>query len=659
MQKTKHDPPLLPEEKEALRLRPFPKILKWAEKNLKLVSPGYVYPGPYSARPWQREIVDAPLYWDNVYEVGATQVGKSTNFDVIMYYYMAVYGLNGMVCYANTTTVDDVFKLRIKDMIEKNKVLRENWSGVDDDLTVSNLKLKNCLWRVASANNKNSLASFAAAIVIGSEVGKWQKKTWSPVLALRGRQGAFNPGKEFKTLLESSPFEVGDYLYQEVYKTGNVVVTPHYRCPYCLTWQEFTDRQIKVRDEKAPKTPEYIRSEKEKAVKYECVSCKKEITEDMRAKMSENVVWAAPTVDEEDFKQQGETVLADGTVKGVPEGGKRPRYDSITYNFNRLVDVSFTFYNCLASFFEARNDPQTLRTYENETMARWKKKHSGKRVELRYLESKKRSYYQYGERHRIPETVKILTFGGDTQDDGFYYVVVGWGVNCSSWLVRHGFLDIPIDPNENHQAVYLKFRSQLYAEPLRWSNGDEADFRFGLLDRGGHRAEDVDCICSHFPNIKPYIGLSKKDVQKPDVFKSEKGEWFLGQAEMLSDFTGTLLENEEMYFPDDVGSVFLDQVWRQFRESFITLKGIREERWIHDYLGPDHYRDAFNLAWAAAKIIHLDKVLFDPNQISSIKRITPTSSIPQNNARPKPTTSSDAQHARGSYFNRALGRRYR
>jgi phage terminase large subunit GpA-like protein len=650
-----HEYPLLPGELTAFKIRPYPPILEWAEKYLNLVSPGYTQPGPFRARHWQKEIINASMYWNNVYEVGATQVGKSTTADIAMYYYMSVFGVNGIVCYANGSTVEDVFKLRIKDMIYYNKCMRENWSGVDDDLTISNIKLRNCIWRVASAQNKNDLATFAAAIVIGSEVSKWQKQDWNPVLMLRGRQGAFNYTGEYKTILESSPFEIGDYLYKEVFKPGNILVTPHYKCPHCNHWQEFTDSQIKVRD-KDKCSPEYIRATGEKAVFYECISCRQEITEAQRAVIDKDVIWAAPTIEKDDFSQKPEKIYADGTIKSVAPGGFRAGFDSITYVFNRLVDITFPFYKCLALFFETKDDPQAHRTYENETMARWKKRQSRK-LEINYLESKRGDYYQYGERHRIPADVKVLTIGIDTQDSGFYYAIFGWGFGMTCWLVRHDFIKLPIDPNQNHQDTYIKFRQSLQAEPLLWQDGSEADFRFGLIDRGGHRAEDVDYICSHYPNLKPYIGMQKPDDKKDVIFKSNNGEWFMGQPEMLSDYTGTLLESDTMQFPSDVQHDFLDQIWRQFRDYRISRAGIREERWIHGYLGPDHYRDCFNLAWGAAKYMKLDKILFNKDMTDTIKPFTKTDALEQQLPRePVAAPQQSIRYRNGGYFHRALGR---
>lgn len=669
IEKPVHEYPLYPAEKKNLRVEIKPLTLEWAEKNISLVSPGYVYPGPYRAKPWQREIVNAWHYWDTVIEVGAVQIGKSLNIDMPMYYCQAVLGLNGMVAYSETDTVESVFNLRIKDMIKTNKVLRDNWSGKDDDLTTSNLKLSNCLWRIASAQNKNDLATFSAAVCIGSEVAKWKKmKAFNPVLMFKGRSGAFHSSAQTKLILESSPFEMGDYLYKETYKSGTLIVTPHYKCPHCGFWQEWTDYQIKLRrvDGKEPDhSPEKIRELGEDGVYYECKNCGNEITETERAAVDGDVVWAAPKIDNEDFKQDAETIAEDGTIKGRLEGGKRRGYDAIAYNFSRLVDVSYQFYKCLALFFETKNDPEAKRTYETETMARWPKRQSRK-IEVSYLEAKKvKGFFQYGDEHRIPDDVVALTYGGDTQDNGFYYAIFGWGYMMSCWLIRHDFISCPMSPDKNPQTTYAKFRESLYVEPLRWSDGSEADWRFGLQDRGGHRPDDVDYICTHMNNIKPYVGLTRTDDKKPPIYKSDNGIWYLGQPQMLSDFTGTLLGSDHLYFPWDVGADFLDQIWRQFFEKRINAKGVQEEVWVHGYQGADHYRDCFNLAYGAAKLAGLDKKLFNEQFCNTMK--TKRATVPPMEERPiqqqsaPPRQSVDPrrlQQRQTGYFKRAYGRRF-
>lgn len=680
-----HEYQLYPAERRAFLLRERPLTLEWMEQNIKLVSPGYVFPGPFRARPWQREPMNAWHYWDTVLAAMSVQIGKSLTFaDAPMYYGMSVLGINGMVAYSESDTVEGVFNLRMKDMIRENHVLRENWSGKEDDLTTANLKMSNCLWRIASAQNRNDLATFSAAICIGSEVAKWKRmKAYNPVLMFKGRSGAFHSSAQTKIILESSPFEIGDYLYIESHKTGCIVVRPHYQCPHCRHWQEWLDSQIKLRkiDGKEPDhRPERIREDGEKGVYYECLKCKEEITEEERAAADERVVWSAPEISEEDWKQKAETILDDGTITTRLEGGKRAGYDSILYQASRLVDVSYQFYKCLALFFESKNDPEAKRTYDTETMARWPRRQSRK-IEVSYLESKRvKGFFQYGKNHRIPPDVVALTFGGDTHDTGFYYTIFGWGYMMSCWLIRHDFIKCPIDPNQNHQLVYAKFREAMYVEPLLWSDGTEADWKYGLIDRGGHRPEDVDCICKHMPNIKAYVGVAKADDKKPPVYKSETGPFFLGHTQVLSDFTGTLLGSDMMYFPEDTGADFFDQIWRQFFEKRINAKGEQQEVWIHGFAGDkkktdeisgtgdDHYRDCFNLAYAAAKLAGLDKKLFNENICQTLKDrkiilLPQIEQPPQQRSIPEqqqpPHKAIPMRDQRRGYYGRAYGRGYR
>ena len=656
---SRHEHPLTDSETESFLIKPRPLPVDWAEANLELVSPGYVFPGPYRAYHWQREIINAMVYWDTVLMVGVPQTGKSVNTDIDMYYAQAVLGLNGMVAYANKDTVESVFKLRITDMIQQNEVLRKNWSGKDDDLTVSNLKLKNCLWRVASAQNKNDLATFSAAISIGSEVAKWEKMSYNPVLMLRGRQGAFTRTGECKTILESSPYEESDYLYKEAYKSGTIILHPHYPCPVCGEYQEWTDYQIKLRSDKEENShsPERIRAGKEESARYECIYCNGEITEQGRALVDNKMVWAAPEIDREDFYQSAEIIGKDGSIQGRLEGGRREGFDSVCYQWSRLIDVSFSFYKCLALFFETKNDPETKKVYENETMGRWQKRTSRK-MAINYLEDKKDDYYQYGDKHVIPDDVLMLTFGGDTQDNGFFYTVFGWGYGLLCRLIRHDFISLPITENMDHQECYIKFKNAIIREPLRWADGTEADWKFGFLDRGGHRSEDVDYISTHMHNIEPYIGLAKIDEKKPVIYKSEKGNFYLGQSELLSDFTGTLLSSESTFFPADVTVDFLQQVGRQFREKRISRDGRVSEVWVHGHKGADHYRDCFNLAWAAAKHLNLDKILFNRAYCETLAGSRVTRGAVKEHVAPtqKRIENSNFTKHNDGYFSRAFGR---
>ena len=103
-------------------------------------------------------------------------------------------------------------------------------------------------------------------------------------------------------------------MYTEVYREGTLILHLFYPCPHCGVYHEYTDHQIKVRDDKF-KSDYMIRLHKQEAVYYECPNCKKEISEEDRAKVDDKIVWAAPEIDMNGFHQMSEKINLDGTVE--------------------------------------------------------------------------------------------------------------------------------------------------------------------------------------------------------------------------------------------------------------------------------------------------------------------------------------------------------
>jgi DNA-directed RNA polymerase subunit RPC12/RpoP len=635
---------------QLLEIKPPPDIVQWGLESLEFKRPGYNSEGPFRLHKWQESPARAFMIYPRLLMVGTPQTGKSLIADLIMFYCMAILRINGMIAYSENKTVETVFKDRIRVMIESNDCLRKLWDGNEDNMTIDRVKLLNCAWRIASAFNKNTLATFAAGVTIGSEVGKWQKVKFDPVLTLEGRQGSYYSNGFLRTVLETSAFEVGDYMYKEVFTSGTLIVHPHYKCPHCGHWQEWTDSQIKVKDDKF--RYEEIMQYKFDAVYYECVNCKKEITEQDRVRASEHVVWAAPEINQEDFSQKAEVINKDGSIDGVLENGKRPGVETICYRWPRLVDTGYKFWQCLAAFFKAKNDPVALKTYEAEIMSRYKESRSG-RVEISHIESKKSGYLK----NVVPDDVLVITAGFDTQDDGWWYAYVGWCFGLKWKILKHNHIPCSIDMSKDHVKLLSHFKTSLDSDKLIWANGIEADFRFAFMDRGGHRSEAVDYLCSRVPNLKAYIGLNKVDRVKPLIYESDKGDYHWGQTELLSEITGEIMESEDFFLPKDVSTEFIRQIMRQYRIKTVSPDGIVGSKWIHG--GDDHCRDCLNMAYAAGKKIELDKILLDQTACETI--YNSRMQINSNKIEDIATTNNGHEtnnnyNRSGHYFNRAIGR---
>jgi len=642
-----HNYQLSESEREAFLIKDRPRPSEWANENLTLVAGGYGIHGKLKLKPWQIEPVDAIEDWQRIIFCAPTRLGKSLLSEVIMFYGMYIYGINGVLCYAEDSTASLAFRTKIKPMIEKNEALLKLTTGNADDLTQDRIFLKNCFWKVASAQNRNSLASFGAAFVIGSEVAKWVEMDYNPIKMLYGRQDDY-PQYLRKSILESSGGYEGGYFHQEIFRRGTLIVEPFYPCPHCGKYQTLTDRQIRVigdASESNLKQAARLREEKEKSCRYECVYCKGEITEIDRVKFDDKVVWAAPLIDDKDrgFFQPAEDVDLSGKIIS----GNRNKYDTICFHWNRLVDLNFTFYECLARLFDSKNNPEDYFVYETETMARfWKKKVS--HVDISFVEGKKAQYFSCGENAFIPDEALILTGGIDSQDNGFYYLIQGWGDGLESWVVRYGFIAAPFESKTTINDLIQQFKAAIFSTPLKYANGTEQNIRLCFQDRGGHRADDVDAIAQNIPFIKPYVGLTRSDPKKPLIYKSENGEYFLGQSETLSEYVSLLMDTDKWHIPADASLDLMNQVIGQYHAKKRDSNGNTKSLWIKT--PNDHYRSCLNMSYAAAKALNLDTALFRPDIIDQLKKGEGKDGKPQ----PERSRAEQPAQRRAGYFDRAI-----
>jgi hypothetical protein len=617
---------LYPSEREAFRVKPIPKPSVFAN-SLTLVPRGYDTPCALRLRPYQVEPVDAITKWRRVIFCGATRTFKSGITDVCAFWAMKYLKLNGVICYAETNTASLVFKTRIRPMIEQNPVLRELWDGTADNLTIENMLLLGSFWRIASAQNINDLATFGAGFIVGSEVSKWEKMLYDPVDTLYGRQKGY-PRHLRYSIIESSPNKTGDYHYNEMYKEGVLILRPYVPCPVCGEYQELRDYIagrdgvpnefcIKLRDPSFPLSAQFIRNMKEKAVKYECKFCKNEIHDIDRIKISKRIRYVAPEIYEgERFHQKPEKILKDGTIIGEEN---RSRYETVCFQWSRLVDdTEFPFYECLARFVESKDRPEKKKTYDNEDMARHTLAIAQKRIDLGGFDLKKRKYFSRGQLCMVPEGVLVTTIGIDSMDDYFYYVISGWGENMTSWVLRFGKILCPVDASRPREKTLQILKEGIYSFPLVNYNGSGVfPIKCGLIDRGGHRAKDVDFIVENINFLEAYVGDNKLNIKNPVLVRSKGGEFYLGQAEALSYEIGRMMESNHWFIPQDVSPEFIKQANSQYFINRTLKDGSVESEWVHSET--DHYRDCLNLAYGAALLIQLDSVLFDPGVIEKLQ----------------------------------------
>lgn len=608
----KHKPPLIPAEKHGFRLRRPQRPAMWVEQNFVL-GKGHARPGPVTLEPWQIEPINSIQDHQVTILAGCVQTGKSFIGECHLGWIIDNMPMNAMVCFAKSQTVRDVFDERLRPMIENVPALRKYWDGDPEQLTLKKITLAHMIIRIASAEVKSDIATFSAGYIQGDEIAKYPEKDFDQIRALFGRQEAYRRRGTIRATMLSSPDKEGDPLHALMYQRGVLNLDPYQRCPLCGKWQILVDEQIKEIPSEGGEldhNPDRIR--RTDAARYECIHCRRDIREADRGMMGKTVLWS-PGI---------ESIGEDNSVTG------KDGFTWVSFQWNRLVDPSFTFAECLARFFSARqsSNPMTLRTYQNEDMARFAKVEA-RSYSTTWLLAKcgtgteGKQYKQLGDGAGYPIGGLVLTTGIDTQDNGFFYVVRAWGENMETWLVRADFIecDMKDEKYKNKDEIVSLITDRLITMIPPRLDGIRQPISCAFMDRGGHRHKDVDYIAAHLPFLHAYTGTVNPRAQLID--RSKNGNYYMGHTENLSKTIQGYSESDLWHLPEDITEDYCQQFLKQYWEEKIDRHGNRKTEWVHG--GSDHYRDCENLNAAAMVYLQLEQRMFDSGEVGKIKDTTP------------------------------------
>lgn len=604
--------------RDSIRFREIPLPSDWAEENW-ILTKVYARKGKFIPYNWQKPVINLIADWLKIYIVAPVRMGKTMISDIMRGYCTDVYDMGGMIIYPTDVLVRSNFKTRIIPSFKEIPVMQKHLTGREDDLTIQQIILKNSIWNTASAQNKNQLAQYGAQFIQGDEVAKWRFMGFDPDSLIEGRQKDYIGTTDYRKVYSSSPWEWGDMYYTAIFKPETLLITPHVLCPWCKMAFEWSDYHIKEnlpKDSKLRKDPIRLRSEKENSVRYECPNCEKEISQEARIEINDNVIWAAPGIDRRDFQQKADIVNPDGSIIETED---RTKKEICAVNWNRLLDPNWNWWECLAAFYSAMRDPKKMRAYQTEDMARFYR-NDAKRKSSDYIIGKKFGYLQYGPDAIVPDGVLVVTCSLDTQDNGFYCVHRGWGRDMETWLLRHEFIDAPMDGDaKNKKEVLDIVRPQLEID-LRKKDGTKMPIVFGLIDRGGHRPEYVDYLIDHIPWLNSYVGGTTINLKNPMIAKSKSTDThqklYIGQTRLLSDRVDGRMGSKLWHVPDDLTDEYIRQLLAQYYAEEVKPDGQIKREWIR--LPYDHYRDCENYNEGCAVVLDLEDKLHSEDQIRVI-----------------------------------------
>lgn len=602
-------------EKRAYRFADVPMPSEYAEKDFS-IDGGYAETGPlsFNSREWQHEPLDAITRYKEVYFIAPTRSGKSLLWHIVWAWFVRYVQENTLIVLADVDTVEGIFEERLKPSVKGT--MRDLWSGVENDIRKDKILINGRVTRTASCRVENDLATFGSSLTIGDEVSKWSAP-YDAIGMTRGRREDYKglPGYNDRSLWVSSPKFEGDALHNEVNKGGVVHFEYAMPCPNCGMFHVLIDENIEeLPNENGEKDHDPLRIKRDNAAAYICPHCKVRIEDIDRYDMIKRGRWIT----------ENEILDKDGNL--IKKATLRENAEEASYQWNRLIlpPEKYSFATCLSSFHAARTaaDPKALEIYQNEHMARFVDRVTNK-ISNKYLATKVASgENEYSTTGFIPERVIAAVVGVDTQDAGFYYTIVGYGMFMESWVLRYGW--IPCDMTDlqfkdNPEPVRERFVEHLYspANTLVYPDGEILPIIGGLVDEGGHRERDVQYLCKKHPELMAYKGKSTRVTSGAMLERSKSKRLILGDTQRASGIISKAMESDAWHLPTDVDDEFVKQAANQFWKKVVDTHGNESDKFVS--LQPDHYRDCLNYARLCAELHRLPVMLKDSSGVSRIK----------------------------------------
>jgi phage terminase large subunit GpA-like protein len=471
-----------PERRVMRKKRPMP-CSQWAERH-RVVPSDSAVPGTWknATTPYLAGIMDAS-WFESVQQIticAPPQCGKSDCVNNCIGYAADRRPGNVLAVYPDEMTARENNRDRIVPMFQDSSRLRAYLTGAEDDLASLRIRLQHMKIYMAWANSAARLGNKPLPYVVCDEVDKYPatagKKEAAPIDLAKKRTRTFSHMR--KIWLTSTPTTEDGPIWQALENEAEVVFVFWVRCPDCHAAQQMVFKQIRW-DGGGEADPREI--ETKRLAWYECEHCGSRWDDARR-----NAAVRAGEWRDRDRGLALETCLQ----------AMRPRH--IGFHLRAYVSPFVSLSESAAAFLWGLRDKTKLKDFQNAHEAEPWRVCEQMRDEARILEL--RDGRPSG---RVPGggIIAGLTAGVDTQDDGYWFIVVAWpwagkDLIKEGHVVRMGFV-------AEDGGLARVLWDDAYLDP----DGTRYVPVLTVQDSAGHRTSDVYQFCRKHPGkIVPSIG---------------------------------------------------------------------------------------------------------------------------------------------------------
>lgn len=429
---------------------------QWADQERVLSPESSAEPGRWNTArvAYLREILDAvsdPAVHTVVCEKGA-QVGWTEVINNVVGYFIHQEPSSILAVQPTSKLAETWSKKRLTPMLRDTPALRDKVrdpKSRDSDNTILEKSFPGGYLAAVGANTPNDLSSRPLRVVVADEVDKYPANVagfGDPLALARSRQNTF---WNRKTLIGSTPGELRTSVVHHWFLRGD---QRHYLmpCPHCEHEQRMEWERIVWDTDEEGHHPE--------TAAYHCVECGALWTEAQRLRAISLGRWEAT----------------------------KPFNGIASFHLPGFLSPWLTLAEIAGQFLEAKDYAPRLRQWINEVKGEpWEDR--GEATDPGKLADRLEAYDETS----LPDRVRLVTAGVDTQDDRLEVTFTGWGDGEEAWVISHEI--ILGDPGGLEPWTILDQR--LREAEFLTEGGRRLRVRATCIDSGGHKGSMVLGFC--------------------------------------------------------------------------------------------------------------------------------------------------------------------
>lgn len=565
-----------------MRPPPTQTLSEWADANRVLSSESSAEPGQWktSRAEYLRGIMDS-LADDKIRKVvciKGAQVGWTEVINNTVGYYIDRDPASILVLQPTVGMAGQWSKKRLAPMLRDTPCLRgkvKDAKSRDSDNTIWEKGFPGGYLAIVGANAPSGLASRPVRVVLADEVDRYPLSAGSEgdplALAAKRQTNYWNR----KTLVGSTPVDKETSVIHREWLDSDMR-RYHVPCPDCGHEQHLRWGQI-VWDKDADGT-----HRPETAV-YTCEECGSLWDDVNRRRAIKRGRWVA----------------------------EKPFNGAAGFHVPGLLSPWLTMQEIVEDFLASKAWPTKLKTWANTVLGEpWEER--GEASDPDQLRQRVEAYND----ENVPDWVRVITAGVDTQDDRLEVTFVGWGDGEEAWVLRHYVLPGVVGEPE----LWNKELDPLLKRTFTTETGHKLTVRAVCIDTGGHYGAMVHAFCRARRARKIYaikgVGndhRGSKPIWGNTLLRSRNSAdrlWAVGVDSAKDDLASRLRiipkdgqrSPRAVHFPmtDMLSADYFEQLTSEHAVTELNKDGRRVRRWKPKAGGVrNEALDCFNLAQAA------------------------------------------------------------